>query len=387
MTHHSSRVFPSLIMFLVGLIVFGSPGLSLAQSYKEVELEVAGPWSYVTDPSDATRIIVISPNLNHLMTVISGGDANGYTGQLEAGIYSLKFQTDPCAKHRPVAPPKMYDIPTTAVPSATSDALGAKNKRVAISLPKPCYYESYLESHLKISTAPIDERTPEGNYTIWMAMHYTILTATTSATLYGTLDSGSPFQPVTLPFNNSTMPPKSSAISVIAYYANVGEDYPCDGHSAEHFDAAMSLWDQTGMYRLFPELDSKANQSHRYNYNTVTCPQAMSKHMDEKMVTAESLRQTILKIRSALSQPNLDTAIKLTQDLKETMFPLWNPSPPIALQNDLNQSLEMLKDLKRRSEAFPKPSISQFLSVTEFLRAPGRADCHAVQLNIDSTVP
>src|SRR5271170_1127411 len=55
MSRRSSRTFLLSTIFLGGLIVLGSPGLSLAQSYKEVELEVAGPWGYVIDPSDATR--------------------------------------------------------------------------------------------------------------------------------------------------------------------------------------------------------------------------------------------------------------------------------------------------------------------------------------------
>jgi len=387
MSRRSSRTFLLSIAFFGGLILLGSPGLALAQSYKEVELEVAGPWAYVTDPSDATRVIVISPNLNHLMTAISGGDANAYSGQLGAGLYSLAFETDPCAKHRPVAPPKLYDIPTTAVPSATQDALGAKNKRVAISLPKPCYYESYLESHLKISTGAIDERTPEGNYTIWMVLHYTIQTATTSATLTGTLDSAATFKPVTLSFQNNATPPTSSAISLIAYYANAGEDYPCDQHSAQHFDASMTLWEQTGMYRLLPELESKGNQSHRYNYNSATCPQAMSGVMDDRMLSADDVLQKILKIRAALDQPNLESATNLTKDLKERISPLWNPRPPVEVQKDLEDSINTLEDLRKHREAFPKPWIPQFLLITQHAHSPGRADCHAAQLNIDSTVP
>jgi hypothetical protein len=43
--------------------------------------------------------------------------------------------------------------------------------------------------------------------------------------------------------------------------------------------------------------------------------------------------------------------------------------------------------MKDRGQKFLPSWIAQFLIATEHDRAPGRADCHAMQLNIDSTVP
>jgi len=391
MNHHSSLSVSLWVALVSGLALLALPAVSHADTYKEVEVHVAGPWAYATDPNSANsnQIVVVSPNVNHLMTVITGGDAQAYSGKLDPGIYTLSFTTVSCAKHRPVAPPHLYDVPTTTIPSAVSDVLGAKgkDKRVAIYLPKPCYYESYRETNLKISTAAIDERTPEGNYTIWMVLHYTIVDGANPPALSGKLDSGNPFSPTSVPFSNSTMPPTSSAISVVAYYANVGEDYACDSHSAMHLDASMSLWSQTGTFRLLPELDSKGNQSHRYNYDTTKCPQAMSVSMNENAVTAESLLKQIEGIRADLTNSMFDPATGKTLKLKATMLPLWKPAAPVELKKDLDQALATLQDLQARHPTLPPGWVSQFLIVTEYDRAPGRADCHAMQLNIDSAVP
>jgi hypothetical protein len=388
MNRHSSRSISWGVSLSLAFILLGFPRSSYAQNTKEVELEVAGPWAYITDPSHSDRIIVISPNVNHLMAVIAGGNANNFNGQLAPGIYTLGLNTAPCAAHHPVMRPKLYDVMTDAVPGAVGKALGAKNARFAVSLPKPCYYESYLESHAKVATSAIDEKTPEGTYTIWMSLHYTVPASTTFATLDATLDSGGTYNQTAILFLNSAWPPSASAISVIAYYGYAGEDYTCDLHSAEHFDAAMLLWGQNGFRRLFPELDATGKQSHRYNYSSAKCPQQKQLGaMDETMITADSLLETINDIRKNLPRRDLQESIEQVTKLQATIVSLWTPQPPTDIQLDLQNSIDLLRRMKQRGERFPEDLTSQFLKVTQIGRAPGRADCHAMQLNIDSTVP
>ena len=109
--------------------------------------------------------------------------------------------------------------------------------------------------------------------------------------------------------------------------------------------------------------------------------------MNEDVVTAESLLKRIQDIRTDLTDSRLDPAITKTQELKVTMIPLWKPDSPVEIQRDLDQALATLKDMKDRHQTFAPSWVAQFLVITERDRAPGRADCHAMQVNVDSTVP
>lgn len=353
---------------------------ALAQN-KEVEIEVAGPWAFVPDPVHAGRVMVVTPNSNHKITVIKGGNAYAFKGSLKPGVYMLDFKTAECADHSPVPQPSPYDLKVDS--AAITKAIASKNLRVAISLPKPCYAGAYRHSFAKIDTKQIDTNTSETTYSIWSSVHYTIDSSTASASLSGTLDSGANFSPVDVPFVDSGYPIAASAISVVAYYANVGEDYPCDKHSAEHFDAAMSLWGKSGYYRLFPQLDALGNQTDRYNYDLATCSQVGGANHAMALTSADSLLDRIDKIRKQLADRSVAPTIKDVQELRESIFAAWNKKPPAEAQLDLDNALKALQVLQEKHESFPPALASSFLRVTEYYAAsPGRADCHAMQLNI-----
>jgi len=179
----------------------------------------------------------------------------------------------------------------------------------------------------------------------------------------------------------------TSAISVVAYYGNAGEDYPCDRHSAEHFDAAMTLWGQTDMFRLFPELDATGKQTHRLTMTWLGAAHSFHTKMHMERVTAESLQKSVEDIRKELPKLNLGTAFEPVQQLQEKMFSLWFKEPPREVQQDLNSSTETLRGMRARGEKFPAALVPLFLKVNEYSRAPGRADCQAMQLNVDGTIP
>jgi hypothetical protein len=346
---------------------------ALAQN-KEVEIEVAGPWALVPDPVNAGRVMVVTPNSNHKITVIQGGNAYGFKGSLKPGVYMLDFKTAQCADHSPVPKPVPYDLKVDA--AAIAKAIASKNLRVAISLPKPCYLGAYRRGFAKIDAKKIDANTPETTYSIWSSVHYTIENSTTSASLSGTLDSGANFKPVDVAFVNF-------AVSVVAYYANAGEDYPCDNHSAEHFDAAMSLWGKPGYYRLFPKLDDMGNQTDIYNYDPATCSQMGGARHAMALTSADSLLDRIDKIRNQLTDRSVAPTIKDVQELREAIFAAWSKKPPAEAQLDLDNGLKALQELQEKHESFPPALALSFLRVTEYFAAsPGRADCHAMQLNI-----
>ena len=369
-----------LCTLFVSLCVLLTACGALAQN-KEVEIEVAGPWALVPDPVHAGRVMVVTPNSNHKITVIKGGNAYAFKGSLKPGVYMLDFKTAQCADHSPVSKPSPYDLKVDS--AAIAKAIASKDLRVAISLPKPCYLGAYRDSFAKIDSKQIDANTSETTYSIWSSVHYTIEGSTTSASLTGTLDSGANFKPVDVQFVDSGYPIAASAISVVAYYANVGEDYPCDKHSAEHFDAAMSLWGKSGYYRLFPELDALGYQTHRYSYDLGTCSQVGGARHAMALTSADSLLDRIDKIRKQLADRSVAPTIKDVQELHDAIFAAWNKKPPAEAQLDLDNALKALQELQEKHESFPPALVSGFLRVTEYYAAsPGRADCHAMQLNI-----
>jgi hypothetical protein len=376
------------IVILLVFLGIGSVKNAVAQNLRQVEIEVAGPWDYVVDPSDSNRIIVITPSINHDMDVLAGGNANAFARALDPGVYSLKFQLANCAVHGPVSAARLLDVTTDASPNAVSNALGATGKRFAVSLPRPCYYETYLDSYAKVSTNPIDFRTQEASYTIWMSLHYTVQD-TTTAIFDGNSDSSGPIKAESLMFANSPWPPTANAISLVAYYGNAGENYGCDQHSADHFDAALvSLWGQKALYRLFPELDATGKQTHRYNYDPAICAQSngQSQH-SQSDDSANGLLRRIVAIRDDLTGQNLpDAKIKL-ESLRKSIFELWNKLPPPEVQEDLKSSALLLNQLIESHRSLPPDWASLFLKVTELSRAPGRADCHVMQFNVNNAVP
>ena len=270
--------------------------LSIAQ-YKDVEIEIAGPWDYVPDASNANNIIVfapITPNKEHTMIVFPGGDAGVVDDGIPAGAvlpdpgqHSLMltgFDPARCPASPPTPPTtKLSAVPALANISSNtiSAALRQSGMRFAMTLPRPCYYVSYEEARARINPIPggtVDATTAEGSYTTWMSLHYTVPASLNSATLTITSDTTHTPTAYQIRFANSTRPPLASAVSVVMYFsAQVIEDYTCDGHSAEFFDYDLNnTWGVSGVSRLFPEMDHHRNQTGVYHYEVPTCWQPMS---------------------------------------------------------------------------------------------------------------
>src|SRR5258708_26862844 len=114
-----------------------------AQTTTEVQIMVAGPWAYVQDPNDKTRVVVIVPAAPHHARpqIFPGGDVTNYSNQptVEQGIYRLDIcdqannnclwgksqakQCTKCASYRP----------TKQVPNSDIKAYLYHTNRYAIS--------------------------------------------------------------------------------------------------------------------------------------------------------------------------------------------------------------------------------------------------------------
>jgi hypothetical protein len=394
-----------LASILLQLSIAAVPRSSRAQGVKEVEIEIAGPWDYVADPSHSDRIIVIAPFPDHALYLFSGGNALSEDPNrvpFPAGFYTLDFdQTfDPqkCSAHTPLKEPKPYKLKvngsTSNSSNPVSDALGAKGNRYAISLPKPCFYESYSDVRVKVKNGQISEQDGEKSYTIWMVLHYTVPDTMQSALLNGPPDAAGspPYKDFPVKFDNSTVPPTATAISLVMYFGSVAnEDFACDRYSAHLFDVDQHLWQLKKLsYRLFPELNATRAQTHRYNHDVTKCPQTELNDFPEPMIhSLADVLGNIDSVRRFLKAGKIPEAQKALSEVEAQGALFWAAGQvPQVVKDDFKNSEDVLKELTKNSERRSNVDFDKFLSITEkeYERNPGRADCHKMQVSVNGAV-
>jgi hypothetical protein len=283
----------------------------------DVEIEVAGPWSYAPDPSDSNRVIVVAPNLGHMMAIFTGDDAFNYpTKTLPLGPHRLDFTTA-CGSSTGSS---YFLYPVSNVDPTLISAVAKSTSVYSVSIPKPCSYETYMESVFKYNgVRPTTTADPERSFTTWMILHYKVGSATTGASL--DQPSGAP---PNVTFGSNTTGSTKKAISVIVYQ-NTAPHTACDPESAAAFDANLDIWKQPHVYRAFPEL--------------VDMP-VQNSNQQEPGVYNSGCAQTYGSSAMAAADAHAKTASK-----KRTTT------------NGILQK-----------------------------RAPGRADCHAAQVNVNGVV-
>jgi hypothetical protein len=381
-------VFTVVLMFIIGFF----PSRLLAQ--KEVEIEVAGPWGYVTDPDNPERVVVIAPrSRDHEFGIFSGGNVPNYTSvntiKPSFGLYKLDVAGfDPKTCSKPAPPPTLYSVAVSA--QTVKAALSATGNRYAISLPKPCSYESYVEARTKIDTSSITSTTQEKSYTTWMILHFTVPSTSQQAVLNGSSDDGSTRynnQPVGFIAN---VPSGAMAVSMVLYNTGGSEDYLCDAHSAEFFDqAANDLWGQRTLARIFPEIYDvgaplAGEQTHRYNYTR--CAQSMSSHaMKEAPLPSDSFIASISAIRENLARSDFEQAKSRITALDKSMKLYWHDQVPKVIQDDLDGAAKVI-DKGAECKKCKILGGNQLMRLTMYLFAPGRTDCHAPQFDVNNTV-
>ena len=138
-------------------------------------------------------------------------------------------------------------------------------------LPKPCYYESYLESSVKLGQGPLSYSSPETAYTTWIVLHYTVDASLTSATL---TDQASNTKSVKF---NASQPSSLEGIA-LALSMDAVQSPACDSESAMAFADAATFWGfALPPYVLFPEISSSLQPTRRYNYTASGCTKAARK--------------------------------------------------------------------------------------------------------------
>jgi hypothetical protein len=385
----------SLQLILAFFILVGFDGTCNAQQLIEVEIEVVGPWSIAPDPRPSTgppRLLLIAPTTlttGHKVDVYSGGDAyKNNKKDVTAGSYGLDFSFDPRnCKGNPH--PNLLPLMDVKVTSAgIIDAIMNPNQRYAISLPKPCSFDTYLDARSIVSSSAITDPSGEQRYTTWLKFHYTVSTSISSVVFSGNSDAnGMNPLPQPIPFtNNASIPPKSEAITIVLYDETDPEDYDCDSYSAMFFDASVvGLWKQPGKFRLFPELDGGHNQSGTYNFTCNQVPQktAMTTHAPSRPL----FREQIASIRAALRSSDIKEINAGVDRLKKDIAQVWGTRTPLAIGNDL-AAIERIEDFLQKDKAnkFQAINADEYLSLTEHILTAGRTDCHSMQINVNNAV-
>jgi len=384
---------PHLKRLASALLIFASFGKACrAQQFKDVEIEVVGPWSIAPDPRPSagpSRLVLIAPitaKTQHQVDVYPGGDAYSYKKDVTAGSYSLNFTFDPNNCDGNQQSNLLSFVPVQVSPNDVLSVINSPNNRYAISLPKPCYFETYLDARSIVSATPIKDASGDRRYSTWLKFHYRVATSVTSASFGGNSDASGMISPYPIPFNASAHPPKSQALTVVLYDEKDPEDYDCDSHSAMFFDASVvGLWKQTGVFRLFPELDGGHNQSGAYN---LTCSQIPGK---SGMIASTPDRAWFLEqigsIRNALRSSDIGGIERGVSKLKEGLAQVLGNRFPLAIDDDL-AAVSRIKNFLQQDKAnkFQAINADEYLRVTEYIVTAGRTDCHSMQINVNNAV-
>jgi hypothetical protein len=366
----------------------------MATAQHEVEIEIAGPWDYVPD-SNPNNIIIFSPVTYHSMIAFEGGDINDTANSAhhplvaEAGIHqlTLTFNRSDCAASPPTPPlNKLYAI--AADPPKIATVLANTGQRFAVSLPRPCWYESYSEARARIDTNLISGSTQENSYTTWMVFHYTVQNSVTTATLNVKNDST---PGVTTPWPltfSQTFPPTRSAITLDMYFSSMMmENYTCDQHSADFFDIDVgpTFWNKSNVYRLFPELDHTRLQTNHYNYDQTVCPQAVT----VATPLGSQIPNHIFAIRNLLTKEHTDEAKGLLTKLRSEAVEFWDGSALATVNQDIDAASHTIDIAAKGGGPCTEAVAAQLLRITLYLydsRSPGRADCHKMQFNVANAI-
>jgi hypothetical protein len=251
------------------VILFAAATSTAAIAQTAVEIEIAGPWSYVQDPTDPTRVVIVAPK-GHAMAVFKGDNVSLYANQTAPplGSHRLDFASLSCGSPAPASSFFLY--PVNGVSSQNIQNAVSSTSAFSISLPKPCSYENQTESVFKYSgRRDVTTSDPERSFTTSMTLHYEVVATTTGAVFDSA--AGTP-----IPFGSNSGTTKK-AISVVLYL-DMAPDTACDSQSATAFDSTLTLWGIVPVHRIFPQLSytpgSAYNQQIPGSY-TPTCSQTL----------------------------------------------------------------------------------------------------------------
>jgi hypothetical protein len=406
--------FRSMIRFSsLLLLVLMTHTIAGAQQNTEVLITVSGPWAYMQDPNHTGRIIIMAPDLSgngHLQPQIHpapGAAADpSATPSLDDGQYQLDI-ANPAAKCdrtdiqgaevKALLFPLKTHFPQpdqVHLTQAIQTALQAKGKRVAISLPEPCYYSTWQTSFSIISENPIsipatgDQDAAGEAYTTEMVLHY-FVTAVAPATLTSMPDVGtqSPL-PVEFPLNK---------IEIDLHSDNsLSNSSRCDSMSAGSFKAEITPFipAQSVVHLWFPELDRGFQPGNKGHYHADCIDPAMMTARIAKIQkqTAANALASIHALKAYVKHPvpgqeqTIENHLTTIQNSLTSLQPAVTKGarPPDFVK--ANQEVEAAKKAIARKKRLTQKDF-ELSNTRKFIvnASPGSADCQGGQGSVDGT--
>lgn len=405
---HYSTLTGIVLMSLVGVLLHTIDGIAQL----DVTIMINGPWSFVEDPADSRRVVVIAPlSAHHGMAMIfSGEDAKRYGSQRGPlpGRYSLDVsKLSGCGYHPPTS---AYLYPATVTPTTIRNVIDYRSRtisthRYTFSLPKPCYYTAEDTGRSRMGTPPVTKSTPETTSSTWTALHYKV-SAIVPATLKGSSDDDLFTYDDHIAFGSNTGG-SAHAVSIVLPAPTSGSDPECDSHSYEAFQQTVQLFNATDVDAVFPELSPDGSQKSTYSDNCfgagyISALARKRNYVDPGTHTEETAGQILVKIE--LVEAFIDKPTKQDVTVTNGFFKLvdsylqqgWGDALPPDVKNELKKTKDCLHDLAGLANAAPaefgnRPAacVKDSLARTEDLVVPftaGSGDCHGGGLNINGAL-
>jgi hypothetical protein len=362
----------------------------------DLQIMVNGPWNYVEDPKDSTRVIVIAPitTIHNSAEIFSGDDATQFSGKrvLESGIFYFNVSNRTFPSKTSTANP--YPLTVADHKVIVNEVYNHTVARWAISLPKPDYYETYKSAKWSgtslsiISPTPITTSGAQANYTTWMVLHYSVNNVA-PATFTGSSDDGTVTHNDTIPFTN-TSGGTNLGVSIVTMAKDSNNDR-CDGYSTDSFRNNKALWSiATPLYALFPTLDVSGNVTGTFDYN---CPQMPTQEYLQARMKAREIPKQVQQIREYLEDPerikkehpekDAQDLLSLIQGILTVLFTDKLPTPISRDFKIVDQQIKKATDKRSLLEA--EKALTR-IDQTVWPFTAGGGDCHMAQINVNSVV-
>lgn len=422
----------SLALAKVAFSVLSLGILLTPTTAQEVQIMVAGPWDYVEDPSDSNRVVLIAPSADHHRDsqIFSGADADHYLSHPRASVPAGVYRIEVCDAAHVICyvPPKQqtcnhcypYRLQETAMQTISlqyiKDFLKAKNKRHAISLPKPDEYKTFCAksdvpdpqhpedcnglSQQIISTQKIVDPgvVPDPSatdYTTLMVLRYRGW-ADATAFLSGASDDNSAiYNTFPIKFDSTTTTP---AISIAQGPVDDHNGRACDNYSAESFHHSRMNWN-LNLYALFPRLKGIHGQDQDRGHFDYYCDQQLTDRYAAFLAARDRYTKTLDDLRLVTNYFNgtdkgieKEDVVKSLNNAEESMVALFNEPTdlhePDSLKGDFKSLRTVLEDKARGRtlSAADSGKLADIFFQLDNLMA-GATDCRKAQISINKVIP
>lgn len=374
----------------------------LAGQTTDLQVMVSGPWSYVEDPKDATRVVVIAPisDTHDSAELFSGDDASNFKGKrkLEPGVFRLNINNRVNIQQKSSANPyrlQETDRITVDVNNVVTRAIYTPSMgRFAISLPKPDFYSTYPgkgTSQSIISKSVIVNATGATDYTTWMVLHYQV-SSVTPAKFTGASDDGSVTHNDDIQFASSAPGGTTLGISIVTMAKDDSSYARCDSYSHDSFRYTKKLWGELPLYGLFPSLKSSGDQNRddfHFDCTQLLTP-AFLRARTESRITLDQIQE----IRKYLENPDSRSREKASQDwssVQKSVKDLFNERLPEDVKTDFSAVSQRFNNIDS-GRTTPRARHVGFEALAQIARqvdmfTAGGGDCHTAQFSINGVIP